>query len=507
MRDSLARIWGRRFPLYPVAYPVVFVGLIWSSVDIHPAFLIRPLIVGVSMAVLVTAGLVLIARDPHRGAFLGALLVANLVLDDSRLLLASIVVAGLVVLELVVWRGRLWRFGPTLTRVMNAVSLTLLVLLAITVAQNGAIGRAIDEVSLEAADRSTGEPSADAPDIYVILLDAFPGDRATPEGSAATDAFGEALRTRGFSVQDDSHSNYTFTAQTLASMFSMRHLHDIDGLGPPFRGSGDDSRRLRRAMADGAALRELSARGYELVGIPSGFDHADMRGFDRRLEPPQPGEFEIFLLGRTPLGHVIEWIAPDFLSGLHRDRVHDTFRLASAVANEDSGRPRMLLAHVPAPHAPWVFGPGGEPRSARTGAFFSDDPGELGIDAGMAFERSQDQADYIAVRATALVDEITSGSRRPAVIVVLSDHGTGLGMDADDYRNTDLVERFSNFLAVRAPGHPEVLDERLSPVNVFPRLLNAYFGTTFDETDDGTYAWGDGVLDTFPLSPVPAWEP
>ncbi len=89
----------------------------------------------------------------------------------------------------------------------------------------------------------------------MILLDAFPGDRAATHATDYdADAFPAALTSRGFDVIRDSHSNYLETQLTLTSMFWMRHLVDIPALGRAVRpavarlvaGQGGTQRLARR---------------------------------------------------------------------------------------------------------------------------------------------------------------------------------------------------------------------------------------------------------------------
>jgi hypothetical protein len=94
---------------------------------------------------------------------------------------------------------------------------------------------------------------------------------------------------------------------------------------------------------------------------------------------------------------------------------------------------------------------------------------------------------------------------------VLSDHGSGIGFDVHDTLHSDLEERTSNLLAVRAPGRPDVLPAGTTPVNVLPRLFNAYFGTQLPLQPDTTWAWrGDSVLDLVEIRKDPttgSWQP
>jgi hypothetical protein len=52
-----------------------------------------------------------------------------------------------------------------------------------------------------------------------------------------------------------------------------------------------------------------------------------------------------------------------------------------------------------------------------------------------------------------------------------------------------------------------VLRDGLTPVNLLVRVLDAYVGGAIPETDDGTYAWRTGLLDTYPVAPVAEWGP
>ena len=499
--------WRRWIPpLYPLAFPVAIVVLVWSSSQVHPAALVRPLAITVVLGIALTVLLGLVTRDRDRGGLLAAFLMAALYAPDDRLMVALLVATAIVLLDALIRRQRRL-FGPRAVRIATAVAVVIAIATTLKLFQDDTIARAVGEVAADRTGRTVGVADPAAPDVYLIVLDAYPGSRA---GAMATgfdwEAFPTALEHRGFAVARDSHSNYTFTAQTIASMFSMRHLADLPALDPPWFGNASDGRRLREAMGDGAALAEFASRGYRLVAIPSGFDHADLHRVDRRIEPAGPTELEVAMLRLLPVGDVIERVVPDLISSLHRGRLDDSIRIVEQLAGEASDQPRFVYAHLPFPHAPWVFGPGGEHRTVGLTSFYSDDPADLGVDRATAFARAADQATYVGGVVTTLVDRILATSERAPVIIVMSDHGTGVGLDAGDAEASDLTERFSNFLGVYAPGRPDLLRDGLTPVNLLTRVINQYLGATLPETDDGTYAWGSGVLDVRPVAPVADWR-
>jgi hypothetical protein len=492
-------------PLYPLAAPVAMVVLVWSSAQVHPTALVRPLVLTVALGLVVTVGLLLLTRDRDRGALVAALWLAALFAPDDRLATGLGLGGAVVLVDALVRGDRAW-FGRRSTRVATAIAVVIVLASGLKLVQDDTIGRAVAEIAADRAPRSVGPAGATAPDVYLVVLDAYPGSRAAAMADGLDwEAFARDLEARGFRVARDSHSNYPFTAQTIASMLSMRHLADLPALDPPWFGNASDGRRLRGAMRDSAALDALAASGFELVAIPSGFDHADLHRVDRRIDPGGPTELEVALLRLLPVGDVVEAVAPDLISGLHRARLAASVEELERLAAAASERPRFVYAHLPFPHAPWVFGATGEPRTVGLASFYSDDPTDLGVDRATAFSLAADQASYVGGVVVDLVDRILAVSERDPVVLVISDHGTGVGMDAEDATASDLEERFSNLLAIRTPGRPEVWRDGLTPVNLLNRVLAAYADGTTAETDDGTYAWESGLLDTYPVSPVVEW--
>ncbi len=98
--------------------------------------------------------------------------------------------------------------------------------------QVGGLQANVDEIVFDLGNPAAAPvASSSAPDIYLILLDAYPGAsaiRSAPTFDGA--AVPEALRARGFDVATNSRANYLVTRLTLPSLFDARHLRDIEGL-------------------------------------------------------------------------------------------------------------------------------------------------------------------------------------------------------------------------------------------------------------------------------------
>jgi hypothetical protein len=504
--DSRSFGWWR-IHLYPVVFPAVMVVLAWATAGIHPALLLRPLLVAIVASLTVTLILTWAAGDRGRGAILATLVLVALILPDERLALVVLALAAAATVAAVARRGRPMRAGVIASRVLFGASVILGVALVLRLVGDGVLVRSADEIRADLAGRVRGSAPPDAPDIVVLLLDGYPGERAMRLARADPRPFLDALRDRGFAIDDDSHSNYLFTTLTLSSMLAMTHVGVHPDLGPPWGQAESDPERLRGAINGGAALDVLAARGYELTSVAPGFDHAELRRVDRFVTLPQPSEFELSLLRLFSVGTWVDMAMPDLLSALQRQRILSTLETVGDIANESHDGPRFLFAHVPAPHAPWVFDATGGPRQGQLETFLSDDPSHLGIDPARAFELSTDQVTFTGERTIDVIDRVLAGIERPTVFVVMSDHGTGIGFGADEPTDSDLAERFSNLMAVRTPDQHDLIGDRLTPVNLFPRILGRYLDEEITESDDCTYEADGPYLAMVEVLPVRDWLP
>jgi hypothetical protein len=86
-----------------------------------------------------------------------------------------------------------------------------------------------------------------------------------------------------------------------------------------------------------------------------------------------------------------------------------------------------------------------------------------------------------------VVKAIIAKSRRPAVIIVHSDHGPQLVGPTGASLPEDRWARFSNFVAIRAPGSSALVPDDVELVNVYRLLLNEYFSANLTMVSGGQY--------------------
>ncbi len=492
-----ARPWWR-IAWYPAVFPAAIIVQAWSAAVIHPAALYRPLILSVIVTLLVTLVLSALCRNRDLGALAAMALVlwvvAAAVPAATLVLLPSVV---LIVAVGLAKRGRPWPIGERVTRLMSVVATVIALAVLISLLQSGALGRAASEIARDAEGRGPlGAAVGDAPDIYVILLDGYPGPKARAlDPPYPASELPARLRERGFDMAPVTHSNYLQTSTTVTSLFQMRHLAGLQELAPPWGTEPQDVQRLRMLLNDAPALDALRGLGYRSVATASGFAEVELRRVDRLVEPPQPNEFEVSLVRGTGLGRIVQAVAPDVFPALQRDRILTSFADLPALAAEPHDGPRFVFAHLPAPHPPWVFGPNGEPRRESVYTFYNDSARDRQVDRIAAFRQALDQARYTDGLVIEAIDAIREASPSPPVIVIFSDHGTGTGFDHLRPLESDLVERTSNILAASTPGHPGLFAEPATPVNIVPMLLRAYFDQPIPLNDDSVWAWRDSKLD------------
>ncbi len=341
--------------IYPIATPVATILFLGASVASHPVWLIRPIAVAIVFGVLVTAVVTALVRDKHRAGITSWALIVGFIVDDPRASILLWGIGGVLLITGIFARLQPWPRGPRVSSAMTVFAAALLVAGLFRGLQVGGLQADVDEILFDLRNPPPAPVfSTSAPDIYVLLLDAYPG--ASSVRSARTfdgTALPAALAARGFELAPDARANYLVTRLTLPSLFDARHVADIDGL-TEFGRREDDARNLRLATDRGRVLSELGARGYERIVLNSGFSELGPIRVDRMLVPPQVNEMEAAILRSTGAGSVIDTVSPDYLANEVRSRILDSFEAAAAVAAESRSRPQFVFIHVPAPHAPWV---------------------------------------------------------------------------------------------------------------------------------------------------------
>ncbi len=314
------------------------------------------------------------------------------------------------------------------------------------------------------------------PDIYYIILDGYGRSDSLAEIHAVDNSdFTRFLEQRGFTVAEQSNTNY---ARTMLSLASSLNYHYLDALMEP-RPQANDYEAYRRLIKDSAVQRFLKAQGYTTVAMATGFEMTEVSTADVYLHGGRwLSYFEETLLARTM---AIFWV--DQVVGDQR-RAETTQAFADLRSTIDIPGPKFVFAHLVVPHPPFVFDENGGPLAPRGWGDGTTYAG--GREHYLANYRRQ--LLYVDRVMEDLVVAIQDQSDTPPVIILQGDHGPGALTDWLSWEKTCLRERMPILNAYFLPGVESAAVPRdISPVNTFRLVFNQYFGTNLPMLDNRGY--------------------
>jgi len=484
---------SRYSPLHPFAfglYPVLAL-LAGNSGEAQLADAGRSLVAALMLAALALVAGRLLLRDWSKGA---ALATASLILfhgyghvyrviegvswggvligrHRTLLAISLILLAGIAV-----WLSR----RALSSQVTVALNLSGALLLAMPAFQIGRFeirnwGQTRDrQTGLDAQTLSltTGGP-AGSPDIYYIILDEYARADVLQDVYAFDNRdFISFLESRGFSVFDRSRANY---AQTELSLAALLNLDYIQALSPDLTAREGDRSPLSVLMRQNVVRQSLEAAGYRTVAFPTGFGWSEWTDADWYLEPTLSSldrarylgvynPFEGMLLANSMAVVAVEAVQRtgadlEFPYRMHRATALNTLeRLGDDVPGLPG--PKLVFAHVIAPHGPWVFDADGNP--AR-----NPDP-VVGY---------RDEVVFLNGMLSRVVDRILQLSEVPPVIILQADTGPGVGLRWEEPPSGEtLWARMTIFNAICLPGGDAAdVSNELSSVNTFRLVFNQVF--------------------------------
>ena len=193
-----------------------------------------------------------------------------------------------------------------------------------------------------------GTAPATAPDIYLVLLDGYPGTKARAlDPSYPASDLGPRLRERGLRHGAGDALELPADHNDRDIALPDAPLVGLPELAAPWGPEPNDVQRLRMLLNDAPGLAVLRGLGYRSVAMASGFAEVELRRVDRLDEPPQPNEFEVSLIRGTGLGRILQATAPDLLPALQRDRITSSFADLRAIAAEPHDGPQVRLRASP----------------------------------------------------------------------------------------------------------------------------------------------------------------
>lgn len=474
--------------LVPVLVSVAFVLTVFADTGVLLFELPRALVWSAAVAIAVQLVAILALRSVRRGSWVAAMLLESAI--DARL---GVVALGLVVAWFYFRRtGR--RFDlewPLLgfVSVMFAISLT-----------RAPAGGAFAVTDLIRQEPPAGTRVEGDPDVVLVLLDGYPRSDTLSQFGYDNTWFENALRDRGFEIAERAHSNYDYTGLVLASMFNMRHIQDVPALAPPPPGNVAQHRAVTAAINHNPVLDMFDGRGYETVSTGLTAANGTLWAVDDYEDDGTLRLWERQVLRRTSIWPMLRdlVVVPE-----HRALVRNTIGSIGGIVQSRAGEPPIeplfLFAHVMSPHTPLVFAADGSSLNLECGdgclSLFSISASAMGLSPQAYETAAAAQVHYLNTLLIEQLDEVISASPN-AVVVLFSDHGARSSDSPTD-------EWFRSFFAARTPGHPSIFSADARPIEVFPRLFDAYFDTDLPVPADRSYDAVQGIFNPLSLRPWP----
>ncbi len=400
---------------------------------------------------------------------------------NRSLFFATAILVGLIAFLVV--RSR--RDFGGLTRVLNVVSATLVILNLASAAQTLARRpRVVVDPEVKVSRQTSVRPN-----IYYIVFDAYTrADILEEVFSFDNSGFLSGLEARGFVVAGRSYANYNLTHQSLASSLNFTLL---DVIAKDIGGASSDREPLFGMIRENRAMAFLKGQGYKLVTVSSSIEPTDIRSVDRYFGfARSESEFRTVLLNTTPLPLFFRRGQDGSSYDVHRKRILNAFRALEEAPREKG--PFFLFVHIMSPHPPFVFGPNGEPVEPDY-LFSMVDADRLhgGAEAAVRdyIVRYREQLAFLNKKILEAVDALLSRSPEPPIIILQGDHGSRAYADLDRPEASYFRENLAILNAYHLPGDGRALVyPGLSPVNTFRVIFKHYFGAELELLEDRS-AW------------------
>jgi hypothetical protein len=319
------------------------------------------------------------------------------------------------------------------------------------------------------------QASADMPDVYYIILDAYSReDMMQKYHELDIRIFVETLEKIGFVFPSCTQSNYSITALSLASSLNMNYVEEVS---PDIVQQNLDWGNFSDPIIHSDVRSEFEQLGYSFVSFETGISWDEITDADiyfARQKSPflqmlnfrQVTEFEVLYLRTTALRVLDELRATmgfQLTTNIqtpqqdHYDRI--LYVLDQLENSSTIHGPKFVFLHIMAPHGPWVIGANGEYS-------FTDDE-----KSGYANE-----VQFLNNHLPAILQKIIENSAHPPVIILQGDHG---------YYNE---ERMAILNAYYLPGDgKDDLYTGITPVNTFRVIFNHYLGANYELLPDHSY--------------------
>ncbi len=322
--------------------------------------------------------------------------------------------------------------------------------------------------------RAGGDPDADRPNAYLLIVDALGRSDVLATLGYDDAELREGLASAGLVTDASATSAYPATNLSVPAVLEQRYVVDAD--------SDRDALEAWRGQimgGDNVTVDQLRALGYEYVHAEAGLsDDLDCIAelVDHCITPPDGGgvvdlgETSRALLELTPLGPLGR------AQSISRDAAATPLSVLAGLQalRSEITEPFFLKAHLMIPHPPYRVAADCTPRARTLGS----------LAKGWDEVHVAPYLDQVRCLQTQLVDAVTAIVRHDpdAIVVVMSDHGPAfhapVGAPVARWTLAQVTERFGIHRSMRLPEGCRSDDEDASSsVNTMILVVACISGT------------------------------
>lgn len=330
-------------------------------------------------------------------------------------------------------------------------------------------------------------PINNKPDIYYIILDAYGrADVLYQYYQFNNSDFINFLRLKGFVVPDNSYANYPVTTLSVPSTLNFDYVQSFL--------PGNEKAQLpwiiKPFFRNNKTRLFLENSGYTSISIASNWEGSNNPNTNIYYTPQALflNEFDSFVIAKTPLRifkPLISTIA--FINDYDSHRQLILYNFDTLEKISEMPEPTFTVAHIIAPHTPFVFDQNGNYIEPDYPFSFMD---ETYIPLTTAEYRNGyiNQLIFINRKLENLIDTILANSDIPPIIILQADHGPRRVTDYSSLDDKCQKERFAIFTAYYLPGIDQShIEDAITPVNLFRIIFNEYFYTELPLLDSISY--------------------
>lgn len=317
-------------------------------------------------------------------------------------------------------------------------------------------------IKKEVHQNSKSRNNISKPNVYFIILDSYASHIVLKKYYEWDDSgVVDSLRTLGFSVNKNAHSNYPSTNLSLCSTLNMRYIHEEQG----FIDANDKDGYLVHRIEQNSVMERFKSEGYDVVS------NKWFGNYPNRKYSIYDGgyffadEFSALVVHVSILRPLEMVLLVDFM------RNHTLSILKDLKLFDVPKKPTFIFSYILCPHLPYIFyADGSKPNISD---IFGSNERKRYIKKGYI-----EQVRFVGTQIVEIVDSLRH--RDPsAVIIVQADHGYGQVFD----RRKPSLEFLGSQYGILSAMYltPDIMiPENITPVNLFRYLFNNLFDDRLD---------------------------